>query len=147
MENLILDSAIPSVMSRLESGPKAIPLPVPSVVVKDPVTVTVNPVEKVEQTIQSLSLDPPPPSIPPPPIYSGYLHERAQWKFGPRWNRFKCTLYPKLLVVGSHSFKIGKDDYRIALAVEVHSRPFAFKLEQCRANQGNLIINRTTDQL
>jgi len=70
------------------------------------------------------------------PMYSGYLHERAHWKFGPRWNRHKAALYPKLLVVGSHSFQISSQEYQVAPAIEVHSRPFAFKLEKAKENQG-----------
>ncbi len=135
MESLVLNPTIPTPPAANSSSvavvpvPKAAaePLPIPSVVLKGP-----DPEDMPEANGTIIA---PAPNISIP-IYTGYLHERASWKFGPRWNRFKCTLYPKLLVVGSHSLKIGKDDFRIALAAEVHSRPFAFKLEQCRASQG-----------
>jgi len=90
------------------------------------------------------------PEIDVEPLHSGILHMRQpQFRFGPRWTRFRTSLDGKrrYLQVGQQanvSQKVNLEGCTVSMASEVHSRPFAFKVEN---NCGKAFIDHVDFQI
>lgn len=75
-------------------------------------------------------------------IYTGFLHQRQpHWKFGgPRWSRCRATVDTQVFRLLKPELEIQISSAFVTLASEVHSRPFAFKIEDKKGNKVYLYI-------